>query len=125
MDAKRERRPFFVPVRASQAGPLALLTGRLPSGQRIGLAFTSEASLLSALGPWQRWVRLCEGALRDMLIPLGVDHIRIDPRPVREAARSTPESTGRAGTKRERRQASCAAPPSGPGHRPQQHHPAA
>ena len=87
--------PFFVPVRASQAGPLALLTGRLPSGQRIGLAFTSEASLLSALGPWQRWVRLCEGALRDMLIPLGVDHIRIDPRPVREAARSTPESTGR------------------------------
>lgn len=49
MDAKGERRLFFVPVHASQYGTLALLTGRLPSGQRIGLAFTSAASLRSAL----------------------------------------------------------------------------
>ena len=56
MDAKRGGHPFFVPVHPSQCGTVALLTGRLPSGQRIGLAFTSESSLLSALGPWQQWV---------------------------------------------------------------------
>lgn len=52
------RHTFYVPVRASQAGPLALRTGRLLTGQRIGLAFTSEASLLLTLGPAQAWVRL-------------------------------------------------------------------
>jgi hypothetical protein len=37
---------YFVPARESQAGTLALGTGRLTSGERIGLAFTSKASLL-------------------------------------------------------------------------------
>ncbi len=123
MDAKRRDDPFFVPVHPSQHGTLALLTGHLPSGQRIGLAFTSESSLLSVLGPWQQWVRLCEPALRDMLMPLGIDHLRIDPRPVRAAASSTPDSTGWDGAKRERRQATCTARHSGPRHRPQEHRP--
>ena len=101
-----------------------------PAGIRDFLAtrrakITPEQAGLPAFGGYRQWVRLCEGALRDILMPLGVDHIRIDPRPVREAARSMPESPGRAGTKRERRQASCTARPSGRGHRPQQHHPAA
>jgi hypothetical protein len=42
------RNPSFVPVRVSEAGTLALRTGRLLSGQRVGLAFTSAAALLSA-----------------------------------------------------------------------------
>ncbi len=59
-------------------------TGRLLSGERIGLAFTCEASLLLALGPGQEWIRLDEAALSGMLTPLGVEHIRVDPRPAAE-----------------------------------------
>jgi hypothetical protein len=78
------RHTFFVPVRASRAGPLALRTGRLLTGERIGLAFTSEASLLLTLGPSQAWVRLDGQALKDMLAPLGIEHVRVDPRPIGE-----------------------------------------
>ena len=78
------RQAYFVPVRESQAGPLALRTGRLSSGERVGLAFTSEASLLLTMGPFQQWIRLAAEPLRDMLTPLGVQCIRIDPRPAGE-----------------------------------------
>lgn len=78
------RHPCFVPVRDSQAGTLALRTGRLLSGERVGLAFTSEASLLLTLGPSQHWIRLDADTLLGMLQPLGVRHVRIDPRPATE-----------------------------------------
>jgi hypothetical protein len=78
---------FLVPVRASKAGTLALETGRLRSGERIGLAFTSETALLLTMGPSQRWIQLDREALTDMLAPLGIQHIRVDPlRPVRAQA---------------------------------------
>jgi hypothetical protein len=70
---------FFVPVRESKAGTLALQTGRLRTGERVGLAFTTEESLLLAMGSSLQWVRLGGQALRDMLAPLGVRHIRVDP----------------------------------------------
>lgn len=78
---------YFVPVHCAtspQEGTFALRTGRLRSGERIGLAFTCEASLLLTLGPCQEWIRLDEEALFDMLTPLGVEHIRVDPRPAAE-----------------------------------------
>ena len=75
---------FLVPVRTTSAGTLALRTGRLLNGQRVGLAFTSEASLLLALGPSQAWVPLSPPALRDMLAPLGIKQFRIDPHPASE-----------------------------------------
>jgi len=75
------RQTYFVPGRDSRAGTLALRTGRLVSGERVGLAFTSEASLLLTMGPFQHWVRLAAEPLRDMLAPLGVLCVRIDPRP--------------------------------------------
>jgi hypothetical protein len=75
---------FIVPVRQSKAGSLALQTGRLRSGERVGLAFTSEASLLLTLGPSQAWIRLGGQALTDMLVPLGVEQVRVDPRPIGE-----------------------------------------
>jgi hypothetical protein len=74
-----DRRLFIVPVAPGRAGALALRTGRLPSGQRTGLAFTSEAALRAVLGPQQPWVRLSEPALRDLLAPLGILQIRLDP----------------------------------------------
>ena len=78
MDAKGDCHLLFVPVRESGSGMLALRTGRLPSGQRVGLAFTSAASLLAELGPGQPWIRLHEDAMRDMLGPAGIDEIRVD-----------------------------------------------
>jgi len=57
---------------------LTLRTGRLPSGQRVGLAFTCEASLRSVLGPGQRWIRLHENAVHEMLTPAGISEIRVD-----------------------------------------------
>jgi hypothetical protein len=78
------RQTYCVPVRESQAGTLALRTGRLTSGERVGLAFTSEASLLLTMGPSQQWIRLAAEPLRDMLAPLGVQCIRIDPCPAGE-----------------------------------------
>jgi len=92
MDAKDECHLLFVPVRESGSGVLALRTGRLPSGQRVGLAYTSAATLLSALGQGQPWIRLHEDAMRDMLEPAGIDQIRVDaclsalPRPLRPPA---------------------------------------
>jgi hypothetical protein len=79
---------LFVPVQAGPAGALALRTGRLPTGERVGLAFTSETALAQTLGPAQQWAHLAAPALADMLAPLGVEHIRIDPQ---RAAGSRPE----------------------------------
>jgi hypothetical protein len=73
---------LYVPVRMSGAGVLALRTGRLESGERIGLAFTSEASLSFTLGAGQRWVMLGEQSLRGLLTPLGVRQLRVDPLPL-------------------------------------------
>ena len=72
---------LLVPVRATKAGTLALRIGRLSSGERTGLAFTSEASLARALGPAQQWTDLSWEALLDMLEPLGIEHVRVDPEP--------------------------------------------
>jgi hypothetical protein len=80
---------LFVPVRESKAGTLALRTARLRSGERVGLAFTSEASLLRTMGPSQQWVHLDGQALKDMLAPLGVKQVKIDPRPVGEPGTGT------------------------------------
>jgi hypothetical protein len=91
------RQAYFVPVQESQAGTLALRTGRLTSGERVGLAFTSEASLLLTMGPFQQWVRLAAEPLRGMLAPLGVQCVRIDPRPaceLRPAGPPQPQVTG-------------------------------
>jgi hypothetical protein len=75
---------YLVPVRESKAGTLALRTGRLMTGEPVGLAFTSEASFLLTMGPFQHWVRLALEPLHDMLEPLGIHCVRIDPRPASE-----------------------------------------
>ena len=72
---------LFVPVRMSNAGMLTLRTGRLESGERIGLAFTSADSLSYTLGAAQQWVNLGDQSLRDMLTPLGIRELRIDALP--------------------------------------------
>ena len=86
MDAERDGHAFLVPVSATPSGTLALRTGRLASGERIGLAFTCEQSLRDALGPWQQWTRLGEHARHALLAPIGVAGVRIDPHPAAAAA---------------------------------------
>lgn len=73
------RSTYFVPVQASKAGTLTLRTGRLRSGERVGLAFTSEVSFRLSMGPSERWARLDGEALKAMLAPLGVEHLWVDP----------------------------------------------
>jgi hypothetical protein len=75
---------YLVPVHEGKEGTVSIQTGQLISGERIGLAFTSEASLLMTLGPSQHWIRLGPGALQAMLAPLGVTSVRVDPRPIAE-----------------------------------------
>jgi hypothetical protein len=120
VNAERGSHPLFVPVRASQSGTLALQTGRLASGQPVGLAFTSAASLLSAMGPSQRWTRICEAPLRDMLAPLGVNHIRVDPRLVSDLAGGAPASTVRKDTEQAHAEVSGTTHPARRRHRAQQ-----
>ena len=98
---------YVVPVHSAtspQEGTLALRTGRLRSGERIGLAFTCEASLLLTLGPCQEWIRLDEEALFDMLAPLGVEHVRVDPRPAAELQARNAGPVDRPGPKHPERQ---------------------
>ena len=70
---------YFVPVQASKAGTLAQRTGRLRSGELVGLAFTSEVSFRLTMGPAGQWARLDGQALKDMLAPLGVERFWVDP----------------------------------------------
>jgi hypothetical protein len=73
---------LYVPVRTTGEGVLTLRTGRLESGERIGLAFTSLESLEYTLGSAQRWINLGDESLRDMLVPLGIRQLRVDPLPL-------------------------------------------
>lgn len=70
---------LFVPVRPGSPGCTTLFF-RNALGGRIAIAFTSEQSLVRALGPDQRWARLSEPALRSLAGPLGITELRIDPR---------------------------------------------
>ena len=71
---------YCVPVRgADDAAALVVQTGRLPRGQRVGIAFTGPDRLAAAMGHGQRWITLSASALRAMLKPLGVSGIQVDP----------------------------------------------
>ena len=82
---------FLIPVRTCAVGVLVLRTGRLVSGERVGLAFTSEASRTRTLGPSQQWIRLAREPLAKMLEPLGIEHITVDPDPVGESSTDGPQ----------------------------------
>ena len=69
---------WFIPVRSTD-GVAVLQTGRLPDGPKVGIAFTTLALLRAATGPRQQWLRLSEDALRELLSPLGVTRIQLDP----------------------------------------------
>ncbi|MDN3351907.1 SAV_915 family protein [Actinomadura sp. DC4] len=68
---------LVVPVAGSET--LALRSGRTPTGERVGIAFTSESRLIQVMGAGQRWIRLSEAAMKTMLAPLGIARVQVDP----------------------------------------------
>jgi hypothetical protein len=72
--------PLFVPTRPTCHGDaIVVQLGHLPSGLRVGIAFTSLALLRAATGPRQDWIRLYDDVLRATLAPLGISVIQVDP----------------------------------------------
>ncbi|MFC5746254.1 SAV_915 family protein [Actinomadura rugatobispora] len=71
---------LIVPVHVCTSGTVVLRTGLLsPRKKRVGIAFTSEEGLRSALGEGQRSIRLSVRALRAMLRPMGIADVQVDP----------------------------------------------
>ena len=68
---------LVVPVAGSEM--LALRSGRLPTGERVGIAFTTESRLIQVMGAGQRWIHLSEAAAKAMLAPLGIARVQVDP----------------------------------------------
>ena len=69
---------LVVPVR-TRSGMASIQCGRLPTGQAVGVAFTSEGRLARVMGAAQPWIRLSPAAMKEMLEPLGVARIQVDP----------------------------------------------
>jgi hypothetical protein len=76
--AADDRRVLLVPVRSGRCGSLAVRTGRLPDGRRVGLAFTCEAALIAVFGADQSWIPLNPGMARAMFAEAGAEETRID-----------------------------------------------
>jgi len=69
---------LVVPVRAG-SGMAAIQCDRLPTGQPVGVAFTSASRLASVMGAGQPWILLSQAAMKEMLEPIGVTRIQVDP----------------------------------------------
>ena len=69
---------MVVPVRTG-SGMVCLRCGRLPTGERVGIAFTTEARLAGVMGADQPWIHLNDRAMKAMLAPLGMTRIQVDP----------------------------------------------
>ncbi len=70
---------MVVPVRTGSGMVCCLRCGRLPTGERVGIAFTTEANLAAVMGAGQPWIHISEQAMEEMLAPLGVTRIQVDP----------------------------------------------
>lgn len=71
--------PLIVPIHQRNTDAVVVMTGRTPTGQRVGIAFTDVEHLVSAMGRSQAWMHLSETGLRGMLAPLGFRRIQVDP----------------------------------------------
>lgn len=76
--ADPEPRLLFVPVVACGPGIVTVCSGRLCSGERVGLGFTSQASFAAAYGPGHAQVRMRIQCLQDLLRPTGITTVLLD-----------------------------------------------
>ena len=78
MSEDHTHQQLYTPVRDNACGcTLRLFRNR--DGSRCTVAFTTPERLTAVLGAGQIWVELAEPALRDMVRPLGVQHLVVDP----------------------------------------------
>ncbi|MFC9693065.1 SAV_915 family protein [Kribbella sp. NPDC056951] len=70
---------WYVPVHPAGGVGCTLQTGHLPTGQRVGIAFTTLTHLQTACGPHQEYLRTTEPALREALHQLNVTRIQLNP----------------------------------------------
>ncbi|WP_194918832.1 SAV_915 family protein [Catenulispora rubra] len=82
-----DRHLLLVPVRSGRCGSIAVRTGRLPDGRRVGLAFTCEAALSAVFGPEQSWIPLNARVARFMFAEAGAEETRVDAVPFVELPR--------------------------------------
>jgi hypothetical protein len=83
-----DRLLLLVPVRTGRCGSIAVRTGRLPDGRRVGLAFTCEAALATVFGPEQSWIPLNARVARWMFAEAGAEETRVDAIPFAAPARA-------------------------------------
>jgi hypothetical protein len=70
---------LHVPVLVCCPGIVTICTGRLQSGERVGVGFTSQASLAAAYGPGHAWALLHVRLLRALLDSKGITTVLLDP----------------------------------------------
>ena len=101
-----QREILHVPVSVCAESILTIRTGRLQSsGERVGLGFTSRASLAVVFGSKQASVLLHLQSLHKMLAPRGITEVRVDPRvwqPARTAGKSDSAARARIAATRPR-----------------------
>ncbi|MHA6758112.1 SAV_915 family protein [Streptacidiphilus sp. PAMC 29251] len=78
MSEDHTHQPLFTPVCDNACG-FTLRLFRNRDGSRCTVAFTTPERLTALLGTGQRWVELAEPALRELVRPLGVQHLVVDP----------------------------------------------
>ncbi|GAA1691619.1 hypothetical protein GCM10009745_41200 [Kribbella yunnanensis] len=77
---------WFVPVHSAGGVAYTLQTGHLPTGQRVGIAFTSCLCLRAATTGDQEYLRMSEPSLREALAALGITRIQLNPLRVTSAS---------------------------------------
>lgn len=70
---------LYVPLHPAGGVGCTLQTGHLPTGQHVGIAFTTLTHLHTACGPHPEYLRTTEASLREALQTFGVTRIQLDP----------------------------------------------
>lgn len=78
MSEDHTHQPLFVPVCDNACG-FTLRLFRNRDDSRCAVAFTAPERLTAVLGAGQHWVELAEPALRELVCPLGVQRLVVDP----------------------------------------------
>uniref|UniRef100_UPI0018910B73 SAV_915 family protein n=1 Tax=Catenulispora pinisilvae TaxID=2705253 RepID=UPI0018910B73 len=93
-----DRLLLLVPVRSGRCGSIAVRTGRLPDGRRVGLAFTCETALAAVFGAEQKWIPLNARVARWMFAEAGAEETRVDAVPFAPAPALMPAPAPAAAT---------------------------
>lgn len=78
MSEDHTHQPLCIPVRDNRCG-FTLRLFRDRDGSRCAVAFTTPERMTAVLGAAQRWLPLAEDAVRELLRPLAVQRLIVDP----------------------------------------------